>query len=85
MSRDLNIPKGKYVFLLGGLIKNAGGMTRAMLKRLDFLVSKGIDVTVLLCARGMEQLVAVEHYRKLGYRNISENNFITTEQFWESL
>lgn len=81
MDTELTFPKGAYVFLWGGLIKNAGGMTRAMLKRAELLLSEGIEVKILLCARGMEQLDGVLHYNENGFPLIKESNFITMEQY----
>lgn len=81
MDMELTFPKGAYVFLWGGLIKNAGGMTRAMLKRAELLLSEGIEVKILLCARGMEQLDGVLHYNENGFPLIKESNFITMEQY----
>lgn len=74
-------PKGKYIFCWGGLIMNAGGMTRAMLKRACTLIRAGQDVTILLSARGMEQLNGVEHYQQNGYPEISRKNFVIREEW----
>lgn len=78
---NAEFPRGKYIFLWGGLIMNAGGMTRAMLKRACMLLRNGIDVTILLSARGMEQLNGVKHYMENGYPEIGEARFVTREQW----
>lgn len=75
-------PEGNYIFCWGGLIMNAGGMTRAMLKRACTLIKAGRDVTILCSARGMEQLNGVEHYQQNGYPEISRKNFVIREA-WE--
>lgn len=69
-------PEGNYIFCWGGLIMNAGGMTRAMLKRACTLIRAGRDVTILCAARSMEQLNGVEHYQQNGYPEISRKNFV---------
>lgn len=79
MSTDF--PKGKYIFIWGGLIMNAGGMTRAMLKRACAFIQAGMDVTVLISARGIEQLNGIEHYQKNGYPQISRKNFVIREEW----
>lgn len=76
---NLIFPKGKYIFLWGGLIANAGGMTRAMLKRACLLIQAGVDVTILISARGIEQFNIVEHYQKNGFPEINRNNFVIRE------
>jgi len=81
MDTKITFPKGTYVFLWGGLVKNAGGMTRAMLKRAELMISEGINLKILLCARGMEQLDAVAHYNKNGFSLIKESNFIVMENY----
>lgn len=78
---DNSLPEGTYVFVWGGLIKNAGGMTRAMLKRADMFIGKNVKVKILLSARGIEQLDGVEHYRENGYKNIDETMFVVMEKF----
>lgn len=75
-------PEGNYIFCWGGLIMNAGGMTRAMLKRACTLIRAGRDVTILCAARSMEQLNGVEHYQQNGYPEISRKNFVIREA-WE--
>lgn len=75
-------PEGNYIFCWGGLIMNAGGMTRAMLKRACTLIRAGRDVTILCAARSMEQLNGVEHYKQNGYPEISRKNFVIREA-WE--
>lgn len=70
------LPKGKYIFTWGGVIANAGGMTRAMLKRTCTFLREGIDVKILLLARGTGQFDAIEHYRQNGYPEISAENFV---------
>jgi len=73
--------KGKYIFIWGGLIANAGGMTRAMLKRACIFLQEGADVTILLAARGREQLKAIEHYQQNGYPEITGKNFVLREKW----
>lgn len=84
MKKD-KLPKGMYIFEWGGLMENAGGMTRAMLKRADAFIQEGIEVKILLSARGMEQRNAIEHYRVNGYPNIRKDNFITMEEYYGEL
>jgi len=74
-------PSGKYIFIWGGLIINAGGMTRAMLKRACAFIQAGMDVTVLVSARGIEQLNGIEHYQRNGYPQISRKNFVIREEW----
>lgn len=81
MDEKMTFPKGTYIFLWGGLVKNAGGMTRAMLKRAELMISESINVKILLCARGMEQLDGVAHYNENGFSLIKESNFIVMENY----
>ena len=82
MDGAMGFPNGTYIFLWGGIVKNAGGMTRAMLKRAELMISEDIDIRILLCARGMEQLDGVEHYNENGFPLIRENNFIAMETYF---
>lgn len=82
-NRKNMLPKGHYVFEFGGLLKNAGGMTRAMLKRANEFIGSGHDdLIILLAARGMEQLNTIEYYKEVGFPNIQENNFLIMEDYW---
>lgn len=77
------MPKGKYIFLWGGLIKDAGGMTRVMLDRLCQFKREGLKVIVLLGGRGKEQYDAAKIYQQSGYPEISENDFLCMEDWLE--
>lgn len=79
---NTKLPLGKYIFEWGGLIENAGGMTRAMLKRANMFISAGIRPTILLSARGYEQYDNVKHYQENGYPLIQESDFICMEDYF---
>ena len=75
------MPKGHYIFLWGGLIKDAGGMTRVMLDRVCGFKREGLHVTVLLGGRGKEQYDAVEIYKNAGYPEICKEDFLCMEDW----
>ena len=79
---DTKLPLGKYIFEWGGLIENAGGMTRAMLKRANVFIGENVRPTILLSARGLEQYDRVNHYKKNGYSLICESDFLCMEDYF---
>lgn len=78
------LPCGKYIFEWGGLMENAGGMTRAMLKRANVFISEDIRPTILLSGRGLEQYDRVKHYQNNGYQLIQESDFLCLEDYFGS-
>lgn len=75
------LPKGCYIFEWGGLIAKAGGLTKAMLTRLSAFVQDGADVRVLLSARGLEQIEAIEYYKAHGFPLLKDSQFVTMEDY----
>ena len=75
------LPDGTYVFLWGFLMKNTGGMTRVALKRVCQFAAQDARVKFLLSSRNKEQLDAVEHFRQIGYTNLTEDMFVTIEDY----
>ncbi|MGL6197840.1 MAG: glycosyltransferase [Lachnospiraceae bacterium] len=78
---NYSLPRGQYFFLWGGLVKNAGGMTRVMLDRICRFKRDGIQPVVLLGARGLAQKDNVEAYRNEGYAEVVREDFISLEEF----
>ena len=76
-----NLPKGHYIFIWGGLIKDAGGMTRVMLDRLCRFKKNGIRVTVLLGGRGKDQYEAALIYRQSGFPEVEVSDFLCMEDW----
>ncbi len=70
-----------YIFLWSILAKEAGGMTRALLNRANFMISVGCNVKILCAGRGMEQIDSIYYYKTHGYDNITENNFVLFEDY----
>lgn len=79
--KNVDLPSGHYIFIWGGLLKDAGGMTRVMLDRLCRFKRKGIRVTVLLGGRGKDQHEAVDVYQQAGYPEIQHEDFLCMEDW----
>lgn len=76
------LPFGKYIFEWGGLMENAGGMTRAMLKRANVFMGEGVRPVILLSARGLDQYDRVKSYQQNGYPLIHESDFLCMEDYF---